>query len=157
MKKRLLGFLGAIVLSQSLVAEPVLRDDYPERYTVVKGDTLWDISNRFLENPWKWPEIWHVNPQIANPHLIYPGDVIRMIYLDAQSILWKTNAVGTSKRALSKAWKVKRLRLRAPRADVILVGTVLTRLVLGDPSRSSEGKLATRFGHPRQQNHKAHI
>lgn len=82
MKKSILGLLGALLLSQALAEEPILRSDYPQRYTVVKGDTLWDISNRFLQNPWMWPEIWHVNPQIDNPHLIYPGDVIRMIYLD---------------------------------------------------------------------------
>jgi len=63
---------------------PAVTHDYPERYVVVKGDTLWDISKRFLKDPWRWPSVWHINPGIRNPHLIYPGDVIVMYVIDGK-------------------------------------------------------------------------
>lgn len=59
----------------------------PRRYVVKKGDTLWDISAMFLADPWLWPEIWYVNPQIENPHLIYPGDIITLIWRDGKRYL----------------------------------------------------------------------
>lgn len=75
-------FLGAVLLAFALPGSPAhaqeaeLRADSPDRYTVKEGDTLWSIARRFLENPWHWPEIWQQNPDIENPHLIYPGDVL---------------------------------------------------------------------------------
>lgn len=61
-----------------------LRDNVPDRYIVKKGDTLWDISALFLRDPWLWPEIWYFNPQIDNPHLIYPGDILTLVYVDGK-------------------------------------------------------------------------
>jgi len=61
-----------------------LTADAPNEYTVKTGDTLWDISKVFLRDPWYWPEIWYVNPQVENPHLIYPGDVLKLVYIDGQ-------------------------------------------------------------------------
>ena len=83
MIRKLIHFTFAVLLTGAVAAQDVsLRSDHPDRYVVVKGDTLWDISGRFLDKPWQWPAIWQANPQIENPHLIYPGDVISLVYVD---------------------------------------------------------------------------
>ena len=61
-----------------------LKNGHPDTYVVKKGDTLWDISGKFLDVPWKWPELWQVNPQIENPNLIYPGDELHLVYVDGR-------------------------------------------------------------------------
>jgi hypothetical protein len=61
-----------------------LAADAPQQYVVKRGDTLWDIAGVFLRDPWYWPEIWYVNPEIQNPHLIYPGDVLNLVYVDGK-------------------------------------------------------------------------
>jgi hypothetical protein len=63
--------------AETIVYEP----EYPETYIVQEGDTLWDISTVFLRDPWFWPEIWFKNPQVENPHLIYPGDTLAIVYI----------------------------------------------------------------------------
>lgn len=73
-----------------------LRDDVPDRYVVKKGDTLWDISALFLRDPWLWPEIWYFNPQIDNPHLIYPGDILTLVYVDGKPQLRVTRDGATT-------------------------------------------------------------
>jgi len=95
--RRALRQAALVLLSSSLILlaagpAPVLsaddgvplRADHPERYVVKRGDTLWDIAAMFLRDPWYWPEIWYVNPQIENPHLIYPGDVLTLVYVDGR-------------------------------------------------------------------------
>lgn len=77
----------ATVQAQAPSWDRGLRIDAPSRYTVVRGDTLWDIAGRFLRHPWQWPEVWRANPQIDNPHRIYPGDVVHLRDCDGRPCL----------------------------------------------------------------------
>lgn len=90
MFKKLLAICTATLLTLASYAAAVeLRDDHPDTYVVQTGDTLWDIAARFLNEPWLWPEIWQANPQVENPHLIYPGDVLSLAYLGGRPTLIK--------------------------------------------------------------------
>jgi len=83
--KKIFHLILVMMLATTAMAQDVpVRPDHPDEYIVVKGDTLWDISGMFLEKPWQWPAIWQANPQIENPHLIYPGDRLSLVYIDGQ-------------------------------------------------------------------------
>jgi len=80
---RLLIALFFLMLAPVSLADILkIKQDSPQTYVVVKGDTLWDISAKFLQSPWRWPELWGYNQQISDPHWIYPGDQISLIYVD---------------------------------------------------------------------------
>jgi hypothetical protein len=85
MRKIIAALLGGcLAMGLSGADELTLNDNVPDQYVVVKGDTLWDISEMFLADPWKWQDIWYLNPQVENPHLIYPGDVIGLVMIDGE-------------------------------------------------------------------------
>ncbi|MEW9797879.1 LysM peptidoglycan-binding domain-containing protein [Alteromonas sp. CYL-A6] len=80
--------LTALILFVSAqVAAVELKEGAPETYTVKKNDTLWDIASLFLEKPWLWPQLWRNNTQIQNPHLIYPGDIITIRYIEGEPVI----------------------------------------------------------------------
>jgi len=83
MIRKSIGLLAGMLVTVAVYAAGAqLRSDHPDSYTVRKGDTLWAISARFLSKPWLWPEIWQANPQVQNPHLIYPGDVLNLSFIN---------------------------------------------------------------------------
>jgi hypothetical protein len=81
------GRSAAPAAGEASAGGPVLNPNAPESYVVKRGDTLWGIAQVFLRDPWFWPEIWQVNPQIQNPHLIYPGDTLRLVYIQGRPTL----------------------------------------------------------------------
>ncbi|WP_299020664.1 LysM peptidoglycan-binding domain-containing protein [uncultured Photobacterium sp.] len=97
----------ALVLFASLgwasQPQPIIKKYIPSVYTVIKGDTLWDISKHFLANPWLWPRLWEANSYIKNPHLIYPGDKLHLVWVDGQPRLRVKKSV-----KLSPSIRIKR-------------------------------------------------
>ncbi len=81
----LTGLIVSLLISFNVWADEVqINPSHPEQYTVLKGDTLWDISGKFLTHPWQWPELWSRNAQIKNPHLLYPGDTLYFSMVDGK-------------------------------------------------------------------------
>lgn len=122
----LLALAASLCLSVNSYAETVkLNPNHPDTHVVVKGDTLWDISAKFLRDPWLWPEIWHVNPDIKNPHLIYPGDVISLIWRDGKPMLQVQRGPRTVK--LSPNARATRLDTAIATIPANVIGQFLSR------------------------------
>ena len=119
-----------ILLSTSLVfANPVLAPNYPDRYTVTKGDTLWGISGKFLKDPWRWPEVWQGNPQVENPDLIYPGDVLLMSIIDGKPVL---RALRKETIRLSPSARVRDFREAIPVVDPAAIQAYINHPLVTD-------------------------
>ncbi len=104
---------GTIIAAEKITA-PIkkirVKTSRPRQYTVKKGDTLWDIANLFLRDPWYWPEIWQKNTQIQNPHLIFPGDVLTLTYVDGQPQIFVNEAQRKAAQQTSGELPVKKLK-----------------------------------------------
>lgn len=142
--------LSAAAMLLALLSAPVaiadtvkLKADHPDKYTVAKGDTLWDISAKFLESPWKWPEVWSYNPQIKNPHLIYPGDVVYLEY-DAQGrpVLKVSRGQPTVKITPDSRKKISP-QIRASRVDTPIASIPLNAIqqFIGQPRVLSKAEI----------------
>lgn len=96
--KAILGLILTLAFSLSCLADVVkFNSSHPDKYVVVKGDTLWDISAKFLRDPWLWPSVWKHNGQIKNPHLIYPGDIISFCFVDGKPMLCVDSAASNER------------------------------------------------------------
>lgn len=116
--------LVSLLFSGFLHAAVELNGDVPETYTVKKGDTLWGISGMYLQKPWLWPELWDVNPQIDNPHLIYPGDELYLVWIDGQPRLRMRRGRDVK---LDPTMRVSQLDLAIPAIPLDEIGAFLLR------------------------------
>lgn len=107
-------------VSAPLVAQEIrIKPSHPVQYTVKKGDTLWDIASLFLQDPWYWPEIWQRNPQVENPHLIFPGDILTLVYINGQpQILVNQKPGSTLPSTTEPGLRVKKLSPTMYRNDI---------------------------------------
>jgi len=134
-KKIIHLILVAMLASTAMAQDVSVRSDHPDEYVVVKGDTLWDISGKFLEQPWQWPAIWHANPQIENPHLIYPGDRISLVYIDGQPRL----VVNGGKQTVRLSPEIRRLpREPIPPIDWSAIEPFITNARVLNPGSFSD-------------------
>lgn len=128
------GREGATAVLEDEAAPPVQRA--PDIHTVRRGDTLWDLSERYYGSAWNWPRLWSFNPHVANPHWIYPGDQLRMRRPGAALGEGATSrlAPGASASRLGKG----RGRDGSAPGDAILLGR---QGFLADPRRDTWGEL----------------
>ena len=143
---QVLAVLLMVVSSSRAVGQgmpPEIAPGAPERHVVVRGDTLWDIAARFLEKPWRWPEIWQLNrEQIRNPHLIFPGDIV---YLDLGSgqprlrigrpvttVMAETDASALPEVRISPRVRSEPERAAIPTIDARTIEPFLTRPLIVD-------------------------
>jgi hypothetical protein len=146
--KRITSFLLGATLSFAVLADTLtLKEDHPETYTVVKGDTLWDISAYFLNTPWLWPRLWQANNQVENPHLIYPGDVLTLIWVNGEPQLTrkKLKKLSPSPRLQEKGEPIPTIPLAAISAFLSKDHIVEPTLIVDAPRLLGDAISSPRF------------
>lgn len=126
--------IASLLPLRLLADELALTDNPPELYVVKEGDTLWQISSLYLRDPWKWPDIWDVNPQLDNPHLIYPGDQLYLVYENGQPRLRVRRGVASRTVKLTPQMRIEPLDLAIPAISQEHIGAWLSahRVVSSD-------------------------
>jgi len=114
------------IATASLADTLKLKPGHPQEYTVQKGDTLWDISATFLSKPWFWPEIWQINKQIENPNLIYPGDVLKLVYVNGRPYITR-DRYGKRTVKLSPETRIEVLEQAIPTIPLDVIAPYLTK------------------------------
>jgi hypothetical protein len=132
---------GSAVLSEGGAGEPGRRP-IPPIHLVRHGDTLWDLSDSYYGNPWQWPRIWAMNPQVTNPHWIYPGDQLRLQPGDGSSLYDRLGAGGPD--SGSRGLRLVNRRERLSRDTVVL----RDQGYIGDIDKDTWGQVA---GSPEEQ------
>ena len=147
--KRAIALLVVIGISVAVAqTTPELNPRHPDRYTVARGDTLWDIAATFLRDPWFWPEIWQGNPQVENPHLIYPGDVLSLVYIDGLPRVISDRDIGRADR-LSPQARSEPLEDAVPTISADTIRAFLSRasVLTKDEAKNLPYIVATQDGH----------
>ncbi|WP_372881946.1 LysM peptidoglycan-binding domain-containing protein [Psychromonas sp.] len=140
-------FIGIAVSVIAIADTLTLRENHPETYTVVKGDTLWDISAHFLNSPWLWPRLWQANSQIENPHLIYPGDILRLIWVNGEPRLTRKrlNKLSPTPRLQEKHKAIPTIPLSVISAFLSKDHIINPDLVAGAPRLLGDASATPRF------------
>jgi len=145
--KSVISFLFGLTISCSVWSDTlILKDNHPETYTVVKGDTLWDISAHFLRSPWLWPRLWQANSQIENPHLIYPGDLLTLVWINGEPQLTRKRL-----KKLSPTPRLEEKRLPIPTIAVSSISSFLSKdhMINPDLVASAPRLIGDALGTPR--------
>ena len=146
--KQAAAVLFSALLSFSVTADTLkLKEGHPDSYIVKKGDTLWDISAYFLDSPWLWPRLWQTNPQVKNPHLIYPGDKLYLTWVDGQPQLGRKRL-----KKMSPQPRIDEKRSAVPTIPLSLIEPFLSKdhiidqsLLAGAPRVMGQNSKSTRI------------